>query len=49
MDKEEKVVVAEVGAEGVRKGRRSSSRESNRRAAEEARPRIESDWEEKII
>lgn len=49
MEKEEKLVVADVGAEGARKGRRSSSRESNRRAMEDARPRIESDWEEKII
>ena len=49
MDKEVKVVGTDEGSEGARKGRRSSSRESNRRSQEEARPRIESDWEEKII
>ena len=32
-----------------RKGRRSQSRESNRRSNDEARARVESEWEEKII
>lgn len=49
MDKEERIVSADEPSEGVRKGRRSTTRESNRRSQEEARPRIESDWEEKII
>jgi small subunit ribosomal protein S5 len=38
------------GGEGTRKGRRTSSRESNRRGPDEqGRQRAESDWEEKII
>ena len=38
------------GGEGTRKGRRSSGRESNRRAPDEqSRQRLESEWEEKII
>lgn len=49
MDKEERLVGAEETGEGVRRGRRATTRESNRRSQEEARPRIESDWEEKII
>lgn len=49
MEKEEKIVAPEETGEGVRRGRRSTSRESNRRAAEESRQRVESDWEEKII
>jgi len=50
MDREEKVVAPDEsgGAEGQRKGRRTSSRESNRRMMED-RPREQSDWEEKII
>lgn len=51
MDKEDKALVGvtdEGGAEGQRKGRRTSSRESNRRAMED-RPREQSDWEEKIL
>src|SRR6185437_6468029 len=50
MDKDDKTVpVGEEGAaEGQRKGRRTSSRESNRRAMDD-RPREQSDWEEKII
>src|SRR5271156_1006254 len=47
MDKTEK---APVGGENEgRKGRRSNSRESNRRGPDEARPREQSEWEEKII
>jgi small subunit ribosomal protein S5 len=53
MNKEEKVVVAgeepTEEREGQRRGRRTSSRESNRRKEEEARSRVESEWEEKII
>lgn len=51
VDKEEKIIGAEDPiADGVRKGRRTSSRESNRRATEEAsRQREQSEWEEKII
>lgn len=49
MEKEEKIMAPEETAEGVRRGRRSTSRESNRRAMEESRQRVESDWEEKII
>lgn len=37
-----------AGGEGQRRGRRSTSRESNRRAMED-RPREQSDWEEKIL
>lgn len=38
------------GGESTRKGRRNSSRDSNRRSPEgEGRQRVESDWEEKII
>jgi small subunit ribosomal protein S5 len=54
MDKVEKPVVgggdeASGGAaEGQRKGRRTSSRDSNRRSMED-RPREQSEWEEKII
>jgi small subunit ribosomal protein S5 len=47
MDKEERTSTGEAGEEG-RKGRRTSSRESNRKMMEE-RPREQSDWEEKII
>src|SRR5271154_3263207 len=56
MDKgEEKIVISgavpeEVQPDGVRKGRRTSSRESNRRGPEgEQRQREQSEWEEKII
>ena len=52
MDKEEKIVAPseEVTHDGVRKGRRTSSRESNRRLADDsARQREQSEWEEKII
>lgn len=49
MDKEEKVVTPEESSEGQRKGRRLSSRESNRRGQDDNRPREQSDWEEKII
>ena len=55
MDKEDKTLAvpeeaaAAAGpAEGQRKGRRTSSRDSNRRAMDD-RPREQSDWEEKII
>lgn len=48
-DKEDKVIGTEdTGAEGQRKGRRTSSRESNRRTSDD-RPREQSEWEEKII
>ncbi len=51
MDKVDKAPLGGTGGgEGEgRKGRRSSSRESNRRSSEEARPREQSEWEEKII
>jgi small subunit ribosomal protein S5 len=49
MEKEEKIVAPEETGEGVRRGRRSTSRESNRRAMEDQRQRVETDWEEKII
>ena len=54
MDKEEKVSGFEEPAaqagDGVRRGRRTTSRESNRRTADETRrDRVESEWEEKII
>lgn len=48
VDKENKTADS-AAAEGQRKGRRSNSRESNRRSMEDARPREQSDWEEKII
>lgn len=51
MDKEEKVLTGTDdagGAEGQRKGRRTSSRDSNRRAMDD-RPREQSEWEEKIL
>src|SRR5579883_1090227 len=47
VDKEERTGGGEEG-EGGRKGRRTSSRESNRKMMEE-RPREQSEWEEKII
>lgn len=46
-DKEEKTGTEESGGEG-RRGRRTSSRESNRKMLED-RPKEQSDWEEKII
>jgi small subunit ribosomal protein S5 len=55
MDKgEEKIVISgavpeEPQPDGVRKGRRTSSRESNRRGPDESRQREQSEWEEKII
>lgn len=50
MEKEEKVITpGEETGESARKGRRSSSRESNRRGMDDSRPREQSDWEEKII
>jgi len=49
MDKEEKVVAVEEPTEGQRRGRRSTSRDTNRRSSDEGRQRVESDWEEKII
>src|ERR1700688_4568905 len=54
MDKgEEKIVITgaeEVQPDGVRKGRRTSSRESNRRGpGDDNRQREQSEWEEKII
>src|SRR5579885_3069895 len=48
MEREDKTPVGGEGTEG-RKGRRSNSRESNRRSGEDARPREQSEWEEKII
>jgi small subunit ribosomal protein S5 len=53
MDKEERAIPTgggeeAGGGEGPRRGKRTSSRESNRRAMED-RPREQSDWEEKII
>ena len=54
MDKEDKAMNVigggdeAAGAEGQRKGRRTSSRDSNRRAMDD-RPREQSEWEEKII
>lgn len=51
MDKEEKVspIATEEGAaDGQRRGRRTSSRDSNRRNSED-RPKEQSEWEEKII
>ncbi len=53
MDKEEKVGFednAAQPADGVRRGRRTSSRESNRKSSDDnKRERPESEWEEKII
>lgn len=54
MDKEEKVAGIEEpnagAADGVRRGRRVASRESNRKTSDEnKRERVESEWEEKII
>lgn len=54
MDKEEKVagfVEEPAGTgDGVRRGRRVASRESNRKTSDEnKRERVESEWEEKII
>ncbi|MBN8659479.1 MAG: 30S ribosomal protein S5 [Candidatus Melainabacteria bacterium] len=54
MDKEDKVGGFEeapsAAGDGVRRGRRTSSRESNRRSSDETkRERVESEWEEKII
>jgi len=46
-DKEEKLTTGE-DAEGTRKGRRTASRESNRKMMED-RPKEQSEWEEKII
>jgi small subunit ribosomal protein S5 len=48
MDNQEKVVPTEETGEGARRGRRTSSRDSNRRLMED-RPKETSDWEEKII
>jgi small subunit ribosomal protein S5 len=51
MDKVDKSVVpaGEEGGEGSRRGRRTSSRDSNRRGSDEQRQKAESEWEEKII
>jgi len=55
MDKgEEKIVISgavpdEPAPDGVRKGRRNTSRDSNRRGPDEPRQREQSEWEEKII
>src|SRR5271168_2192100 len=57
MDKEDKIPPVEettsptpAANDGVRKGRRTSSRESNRRGGDEPRgQREQSEWEEKII
>lgn len=54
MDKEDKVggfeEATSAAGDGVRRGRRTSSRESNRRSSDETkRERAESEWEEKII
>lgn len=53
MDKEEKVGFEEntpQASDGVRRGRRTSSRESNRKSGDDnKRERPESEWEEKII
>ncbi|HEY9787346.1 MAG TPA: 30S ribosomal protein S5 [Candidatus Obscuribacterales bacterium] len=51
MDREDRIgSVDDAGQEGVKRGRRSASRESNRRLAEDsARQREQSEWEEKII
>lgn len=48
MDKEDKIPQADDQAEGQRRGRRGS-REGGRRREEDARQRVESEWEEKII
>jgi small subunit ribosomal protein S5 len=54
MDKEEKIVSftddAAAASDGVRKGRRVASRESNRRGGpDDKREKEQSEWEEKII
>jgi small subunit ribosomal protein S5 len=49
MVKEDKTVGSSEEREGERRGRRTSSRDSNRRAAEDKSSRVESEWEEKII
>jgi small subunit ribosomal protein S5 len=46
--KEEKTP-GEEAAEGARKGRRTSHRDSNKRAADEQRAREQSEWDEKVI
>ncbi|HEY9714226.1 MAG TPA: 30S ribosomal protein S5 [Chroococcales cyanobacterium] len=52
-DKDEKVIAAgteEGGADGQRRGRRTNSRDSNRRGGDDSgRQREQSEWEEKII
>ncbi|MBY0356923.1 MAG: 30S ribosomal protein S5 [Candidatus Obscuribacterales bacterium] len=49
MDKVEKVIgTEEAPADGARKGRRTSSRDTNRKSNDD-RPKEQSDWEEKII
>jgi small subunit ribosomal protein S5 len=48
VDKEDKAPVSEEGGEVARKGRRTASRESNRRGMDD-RPKEQSEWEEKII
>src|SRR5215813_11612645 len=48
VDKEEKSAGTAGGEDEGRKGRRTSSRESNRKMMED-RPREQSEWEEKII
>jgi len=47
VDKE--VKPQDEAGEGQRKGRRSNSRESNRRSSDDNRAREQSEWEEKII
>jgi small subunit ribosomal protein S5 len=52
MNKEEKIISTDDAGEtreGQRKGRRTSSRESNRRGQDDKNPRVESEWEEKIL
>ncbi len=49
MDKVVKSVVPEEGGEGQRKGRRSGSRDANRRGSDDGRSREQSEWEEKIV
>lgn len=48
VDKDERTAAPAEDTEGGRKGRRTSSRESNRKMMED-RPREQSEWEEKII
>lgn len=49
VDKDDRAIGStDEGAEGARKGRRTSSRESNRKMMDD-RPKEQSDWEEKII